>query len=127
RNDKTDSALAQDLALAGQQRTPAPTFQDTAPTAATVRQVAPATPARAKPTVPASRPRPVTAQPSVEVPQNVALAAAPAPAPAAAPAPAPREFGSGTGFGLSSGQRVCTSSNRPGDKLVATVNESVSG
>jgi hypothetical protein len=35
-------------------------------------------------------------------------------------------IGSGTGVGLTSGTKVCTT-NLPGDKLIATVNESVTG
>jgi hypothetical protein len=50
-------------------------------------------------------------------------AAAAAPAPAAMPA----QIGSGTGIGLTSGGRVCTQANRPGDKIVATVNAPVVG
>src|SRR5256714_9728640 len=51
-----------------------------------------------------------------------------APMPSAAPAPAPsREIGAGTGLTMTSGGRVCTETNRPGDKIVATVDSPVSG
>jgi hypothetical protein len=58
-------------------------------------------------------------QPSVPIPSSI-----PAPTPAAAPT---REIGSGTGIVMTSGGRVCTDSNRPGDKIVATVDQAVSG
>jgi hypothetical protein len=45
----------------------------------------------------------------------------------AGPAPIPAEIGSGTSVALTSGAKVCTSTNLPGDKIVATVNEPVTG
>jgi len=125
-----DSDLARDLALAGAQ--PAqPTFEDTA--------VAPAPKpaARAKEEPPApvrthasTRPVTPTPQPVTPQPQPVTVAAPPAPAPTApapTPGPAPGQISGGTGFGITSGSKVCTSSNLPGDKLVATVNNAVTG
>ena len=53
-------------------------------------------------------------------------APAPATVPAATPAPARGEIGSGATFALTNGTKVCTS-NQPGDKIVATLNESVTG
>lgn len=53
-------------------------------------------------------------------------AAAPAPAPAPAAAPS-RQIGAGTGIVMTSGGRVCTDSNRPGDKIVATVDSPING
>ena len=52
----------------------------------------------------------------------------PAPTPAQMPAatPARGEIGSGSTFALTNGTKVCTS-NVPGDKIVATLNESVTG
>ncbi|MDB4878164.1 MAG: hypothetical protein JWM41_4610 [Gemmatimonadetes bacterium] len=123
----TDSALAKDLALAGQQ-TAQPTFQDTsiapAPTqAARAKQDAPA-PVRAR----------TARQPKPAAPQRVAQTPVPAPVPApamhipaAVAAPIHGEIGAGTGVALTSGSKVCTSTNLPGDKLVATVNETVTG
>jgi hypothetical protein len=130
--ESRDSALARDLALAGQQTAQQPSFQDTA--------VAPA-PALAakspKPQTPAPVRTKTTRQPKTTVLQPVAQAPVPTPAPVAptpapvtpapAPAPMPAEIGAGTGFGLTSGSKVCTTSNFPGDKLVATVNEPVKG
>jgi outer membrane biosynthesis protein TonB len=129
-----DSALTRDLTLASAP-TVQPTFQDTA--------VAPA-PAAAKqrtkePPVPAPVHRRSAPQPRVEAPRPVAqrtLPPEPAPSPqpvaqasvpAPAAAPARGEIGTGTGFSLTSGSKVCTSTNRPGDKLVATLNNAVTG
>jgi hypothetical protein len=140
----TDSALARDLALANQQ-TAQPTFQDTAvapaPTPASIAKNNPPTPARArvghepnKPKV--EQPRRVAQAPTTQPTPTVQIPApAPAPtpapaapaAPAAAPGPARGEIGTGTGVGLTSGTKVCTSTNLPGDKLVATVNEPITG
>ncbi|HEY4219271.1 MAG TPA: YMGG-like glycine zipper-containing protein [Gemmatimonadaceae bacterium] len=127
----TDSALAKDLALAGQQ-TAQPTFQDTAiapaPTTATVspKHEAPA-PVRSrvseKPATPAPRPVAHTPQPQ---PTPAPVQQAPIPM-VAGPAPIPAEIGSGTSVALTSGAKVCTSTNLPGDKIVATVNEPVTG
>lgn len=128
-----DSALARDLALANAQTTAAPTFQDTA--------TAPApTPASHAPQR-EDRPAPVRThtarRPEVQQPPQQSHAAPPAvqptpvmpaPAPATLPAPTPAraEIGSGSTFALTNGTKVCTS-NVPGDKIVATLNESVTG
>ena len=121
-----DSDLARDLALASSQPPVQPTFQDTtvAPTPTPAKRVdrEPPAPVRARA---ATQPKRQTPRPVVQVP-------APQPAPtavvaAAAPAPAPASIGAGSGFALTSGSKVCTSTNLPGDKLVATVNESVAG
>jgi hypothetical protein len=129
-----DSDLARDLALAGAQpvQTAQPTFQDTsvtpAPTQAGRTNQQPPAPVRTrrsnKPIV--QTPKPVTTAPApIATPQPapVTIAAAPAMAPAAAPA----EIGSGAGIGVTSGSKVCSSSNLPGDKIVATVNSAVTG
>lgn len=60
---------------------------------------------------------PQDVRPSIPIP-------APLPAPASAPA---RVIGAGTGIVMTSGGRVCTETNRPGDKIVATVDSPVSG
>jgi len=52
---------------------------------------------------------------------------APVPAPIAGPAASPAEIGAGANFGLTSGTKVCSSTNLPGDKLVATLNDAVTG
>jgi hypothetical protein len=51
---------------------------------------------------------------------------APTPIPAAAARPS-REIGAGTGIVMTSGGRVCTETNRPGDKIVATIDSPISG
>lgn len=131
----TDSALARDLALASQQPSAQPTFQDTAvaptPKPAPAKETAPVpqpktrSPRRPEPR--AEVPRPVSPPPSTQAPvvQPIPVAQAPAPAPAAAPARG--EIGVGTGFGLTSGAKVCTNTNHPGDKIVATLNSAVTG
>lgn len=129
-----DSALTRDLTLASAP-TVQPTFQDTAvapaPAAAKQRKEEPPAPApvrrRSAPRPRVESPRPVEQHtlPPQPVPQPVAQAPAPAPVPAAAPAR--REIGAGTGFSLTTGSKVCTSSNLPGDKIVATLNNAVTG
>jgi len=131
----TDSALARDLALASQQPTQQPTFQDTAisptPKPAPAKETAPVPQPRVRsprrPEPRAEAPRPVSPPPKTQtpVPQPTQIAQAPVPAPAAAPARG--EIGVGTGFGLTSGAKVCTNTNRPGDKIVATLNSAVTG
>jgi hypothetical protein len=128
-----DSVLASDLALAGQQ-TANPTFQDTA--------VAPAPkPASVAPKEPPAPVRTRTAErPRTKRPTPVAQAPAPQPTPApivqpppivAAPAPAAApivaSIGTGAGGTLTSGSKVCSSTNLPGDKIVATLNSEITG
>ena len=129
-----DSMLARDLTLASAP-TVQPTFQDTAiapaPAAAKQRTEEPPAPAPVrrrvapKPRVEAPRPVEHHTLPPQPVPQIVAQAPAPTPIPAEAPARG--EIGTGTGFSLTSGSKVCTSSNLPGDKIVATLNNTVTG
>jgi hypothetical protein len=127
---QADSSLARDLALAGTQTAATPTFQDTtvspAPAKAAPKKEAPA-PVRTKT---ARRPEPPTQvaqarapqpQPPVVVPQPIA--AAPAPAPATITG----EVGAGSAAALTAGSKVCTTSNQPGDKLVATLNSPLTG
>ena len=129
RNASTDSDLNRDLQLAGQMSAqPQPTFQDTAlsPQSAPVKASAPAktptptrTARRERSMSPAQAPLDATPHPQ---------AAAPIPAAAPAPALAPsKQIGAGTGIVMTSGGRICTDGNRPGDKIVATVDSPVSG
>jgi len=123
-----DSALARDLALASSQTTQ-PTFQDTAiaPAPAPKQQAKEQLPTlvRVRPT---PKPRPQPVRPVVETPPPVSNAVSSAPAPAPSPAAGPlATIGAGTGMALTSGSKVCTGTNLPGDKLVATVNEAVTG
>jgi hypothetical protein len=127
-----DSSLARDLSLANAQTSAAPQLQDTA----TAPAPAPASHAQRE-----DRPAPVRThtarRPQVEQPAQQSHAAPPpvqptpvmpAPTPAQLPAatPARGEIGSGSTFALTNGSKVCTS-NVPGDKIVATLNESVTG
>lgn len=136
---QADSELARDLALANAQPAQPAAFTDTsvAPTptpASKAKQGPPATErthTSRKPKVETPPPQPmkrVAQAPEQSPPTPVQQAPQPAPPPAAAPAPvpSPATIGSGTGFGLTSGSKVCTS-NLPGDKLIATVNDAVTG
>lgn len=124
-----DSDLARDLALAGSQPVTQPTFQDTtvapAPTPAKRVDKEPPAPVRTHTAKQPKRetPRPVVQTPAPQ-PTPTPVVAAPLPAPAPAPA---ASIGAGSGMALTTGSKVCTSTNLPGDKLVATVNEAVTG
>lgn len=123
-----DSALARDLALAA---SPAPAdvplaIGDTAFSAPGAPAPAARTP-RPAPSAPrperaASTPRPSAApRPTPEPTPPVVATPTPAPAPARA-----RGISAGTGLAVSTGSAVCTR-NLPGDKLVATLSQSVTG
>ena len=126
-----DSVLARDLSLASSvQQAPAP-FKDTSLAPAPVFTQEEEQAAAARP-----RPRTRSAEPVVRTPRRVVETPAPQPqpapvaaAPAASPTPAPahKEIGAGTSVDLTSGSRVCTNTNRAGDKIVATVNTAVMG
>lgn len=131
---KTDSALAADLALASQMQAarPVPQFQDTAPQVASAPAPEPKQeqPRRTTtridnaPRVRVTPRQPVATQPVAQAPQPEPVRQAPAQAPAQAAGPS---VGAGAAFALNSQQRICTSSNRPGDRFIATVSNSVSG
>ena len=128
RSASADSDLTRDLQLAGQMAVQPSQFQDTAlspqPTPAKA-----STPAKA-PTRTARRERSMSpaAPPMDATPHPQPSAPIPSPTPAPTPAAVPsREIGSGTGVVMTSRGRVCTDSNRPGDKIVATVDQAVSG
>jgi hypothetical protein len=131
-NATADSVLSHDLALANQATTPQPTFEDTA-LSSTAKATAP-TRAAEKPPKPtpsrstSGRERHMSpAEPPSDVTPHTALPA-PIPNPSPAPAPAPaKEIGSGTGFSVTSGGKVCTTTNRPGDKIVATIDSPITG
>lgn len=123
RTASADSDLTRDLQLAGQINAQ-PTFQDTAlSSAAPARAPAPTKTPTPTPTHTARQERRLSAPAPQDVRPSIPT---PAPVPAAAPAPA-REIGAGTGIVMTSGGRVCTVSNRPGDKIVATIDSPVSG
>jgi hypothetical protein len=129
---KTDSALAADLALASQMQAarPVPQFQDSAPQVASAPAPEPKQeqPRRTTtridnaPRVRVTPRQPVVTQPVAQAPQPEPVRQAPAPAQAAGPS-----IGAGAAFALNSQQRICASSNRPGDRFVATVSNSISG
>jgi hypothetical protein len=127
-----DSTLSRDLSLANAPAVQPPVFQDTAvspaPAAAKPQPREEPAPARTRartqpPTQIATIPRPTQEQ---SQPQPHAQPQPPFPV-AAGPAPLKKEIGAGTGVALTMGDRVCTNTNRPGDKLVATVNTAVMG
>ncbi|HTE44928.1 MAG TPA: YMGG-like glycine zipper-containing protein [Gemmatimonadaceae bacterium] len=126
-----DSSLTRDLALAGQQAS-VPSFQDTAvapaPKPAAIAPKEPPAPVRtpraARPKNPP--PKPVEQAP-VQAPAPVAQQPAMAPVPAPSAAPIVSEIGAGSGGTLTSGSKVCSSTNLPGDKLVATLASDVTG
>src|SRR5258708_18086552 len=102
-----DSTLARDLALANQAQSAPPQFQDTSPSQSMTSQ-------------PRSTARIATPPRTRTVPRqsNSATQASSAPA---------REIAAGAGFALASQQRICTTTNRPGDRFVATVTSPVTG
>jgi hypothetical protein len=132
RTASADSDLSRDLQLAGQIAAQ-PTFQDTAlsSSAAPIRQAAPArtpTPTHSVARREEHRPSPASAPLDVRPHTPPVAAPMPAPTPAPTPASAPsRQIGAGTGIVMTSGGRVCTEDNRPGDKIVATIDSPVSG
>ena len=101
-----DSTLARDLALANQAQSAQPQFQDTSASQSMTNQPR-ATSHIANPPRTRTVPR-----------QTDASQAGTAPA---------REIASGAGFALASQQRICTTTNRPGDRFVATVTSAVVG
>jgi len=123
--ERADSDLSHDLALAGQMNGQ-PALQDTA--VANQAQPQPAPPP-ASASTPASAPQPAATvaapppdtQPAQQPDSTVIVGAAPAPAPIA------RVIDTGTQLALTSGMRVCTGTNKVGDKLVATVTSPVTG
>ncbi|HEY6218676.1 MAG TPA: glycine zipper domain-containing protein [Gemmatimonadaceae bacterium] len=130
--DKPDESFSKDLALAGQSQAqqqpiqiadttpstePKPDHIQEAPRTRTIPRST-GTTRQTPPPQPVITPRPQ--------PTQVAEAPAPAPTPAPAASRAPM-IGAGSGFNLSSGQRICTTTNRPGDRFVATLREPVTG
>ena len=127
-----DSALARDLTLAGAELS-FPELRDSAPLAPPPsRSPAPGrspAPRPATPTTPRRTPAPAPVRTPVVAPPAPAPAPVrtPEPAPAPVPSPAPRKMiAAGTAMSFTVGSRVCTS-NRAGDKFVATLTEPVIG
>jgi hypothetical protein len=109
------------LALANQVQAAQPQFQDTTIPGASVGR-APARIDNPPHTRPVERPEPAQANAPANVPVN-----APADSPAAPTTAAEREIGAGSTFVLTSQQKLCTSSNRPGDRFAASVTRPVIG
>ena len=123
RTANVDSDLTRDLQLAGQINAQ-PTFQDTAlSSAAPTRAPAPTKSPAPTPTRTTRQERRMSPPAAQDVRPSIPT---PAPVPAAATAPS-REIGAGTGIVMTTGGRVCTETNRPGDKIVATIDSPVSG
>lgn len=110
-----DSTLARDLALANQAQSTQPQFQDTSPSQSMNQ---PRSTSRID-NPPRTRTVPRSAPATQAVPRS-------APATQAGRAEA-REIAAGAGFALASQQRICTTTNRPGDRFVATVTSPVVG
>ena len=140
---RADSDLSHDLALAGETKAQ-PTLQDTAvtppiaqPKRTEHRAQAPdrKSPKQApapQPTRVAEAPQQASAPttpPTPPVQAASAAASVQAPATASAPAPAPvaKVIAAGSGVALTSGTKVCTATNRIGDKLTARVSSTVTG
>jgi YMGG-like Gly-zipper len=102
-----DSTLARDLALANQAQSAQPQFQDTSTAQSMTDQ-------------PRSTSHITNPPRTRTVPRQNPAATRSGSAPA-------REIGAGAGFALASQQRICTTTNRPGDRFVATVTSSVVG
>jgi len=124
-----DSALARDLTLAAPDLS-FPELRDSAPLAPPPsRSPAPGrspAPRPATPTPPRT-PAPAPVRAPVVTPPAPAPERAPEPAPAPVPSPAPRKMiAAGTAMSFTVGSRVCTS-NRAGDKFIATLTEPVIG
>ena len=134
--------VASDAAgAAPSQPEPAPTPRPSSP--APAPRPRPSGPARTAPRTPerkVERPRPARERapaptpaspvesPTASAPES-STTPAPAPAPGTPSAPGPQRgvLPAGTAVGLATNQRVCTASNRVGDKLTATVSEDVVG
>jgi hypothetical protein len=124
----TDSAeLARDLALATTQAPAYPEFKDAPPAIVPAPQKSATKPppqqrvrstSSAQRTTPHPAPRPRPAAPVQQVEQPAA--------PAPEPAPRFRGFNAGSVFAASTKMPLCTT-NLPGDKIVATLNETVRG
>ena len=119
-----DSALARDLTLASPELGVAE-LQDSALRAPPSRSPNPGRSPAPRPSTP--RPERTPAPSITPVSTPVYTPPAPTPAPTPVPSPASRAMiSAGTAMTLSVGSRVCTS-NRVGDKFVATLNEPVTG
>jgi outer membrane biosynthesis protein TonB len=109
-----DSALGRDLALAARDTTVQPQLKDV-----------PAAPPAAVPTPAPARPKPKPAAPK-PTPAAPPVATAPAPTPAPKPAePVTGTVAAGTTLSFTNNSKVCTNTNKVGDKFTADLSESV--
>jgi hypothetical protein len=141
RTAQIDADLQRDLQLAGRTQQLPVTFQDTALGAAPEpkpaepkpspapasreRETRPTPTPRRPPTRVVNRPAPRPSAPRPAAPEPSREVVTETPAPAAAPARG--AIGAGTTLALSTNGKVCTVSNRPGDKITATVGSTVTG
>jgi hypothetical protein len=130
-----DSSLTADLALAAQVQAARPLmeFRDSAPAAEPVIAPPAAPEPRRQPDRIVSAPRvrvtprqPVVTQPVAAEPVQVQPTSRQPESPTGTQA-GRASIGAGASFSLSSQQRICTASNRAGDRFVATVTERISG
>jgi len=113
-----DSTLTRDLARAGTDSTAQPALKDVPPAEAPAR-----TKSQPKAPAPKTNPPPKNNPPAV-TPTPVPVSPAPAPAPAPART---GEVAAGTTVALTSSEKVCTNTQKVGDRFTATVNEQISG
>ncbi len=113
-----DSTLTRDLARAGTDTTAQPALKDVPPAEAPAP-----TSTRPKSPAPKTNPPPKNNPPAV-TPTPVPVSPAPAPAPAPART---GEVAAGTTVALTSSEKVCTNTQKVGDRFTATVNETISG
>jgi hypothetical protein len=117
-----DTTLSRDLARAGTDTSVQPELKDVPPASAPAP--APATPRSTTP------PRPKATVPKSTTPAPKATPPAPTPAPAAESKGEVSKSGSiaaGTTLALSSTEKVCTNTNKVGDRFSATVTQAVAG
>lgn len=128
-----DTTLARDLARVGGDTAVQPQLQDV-PAAEPTPEPAPA----ANPPAPTPTPRPKPKPPAPNPTKPTNTTPAPTPAPTTTPGGNTVEkgsgaaekmgtVGSGTTLNLGSADKVCTNTNKVGDRFIATLNESVSG
>ena len=132
----TDTSLSRDLALAGADSLAQPALTDTFTTPAAVAPAPAPTPAPPRATAPVTRPRPTTPRPSTTTPKpTTPTTTAPT---TTASGNTVREgsgteartmgtIAAGTRIALTSNQKVCTNTNKVGDRFTATIAESVTG
>ncbi len=128
-----DSSLSRDLALAQADSTAQPQLQDVPappPAAAAPEPAAPpprstSTPVRTRPTTP--RPRPTPSAPAAETPRTTASGNTVTGGSGAGERSGVGTIASGTTLSLASNSKVCTNTNRVGDRFTATVTDAVTG